>query len=65
MGGPWDAVIQGNTMEEVAQKGGDHVMAMTDPEHRKIAESMKNETEEGKAKWFAWFKGIWDQKAES
>lgn len=62
MGGPCDAVIEGETMEEVAKKGGDHVMAMTDQEHQKIAEQMKNETEEGKARWFDWFKEIWDKK---
>ena len=65
MGGPCDVIIEGQTMEEIAQKGGDHVMATADLEHQKIAEQMKNETEEGKAKWFAWFKTIWDQKAES
>lgn len=67
MGGPCDVAIEGNTMEEVVQKGGDHLMATadSDSEHQKIAEQMKNGTEEGKAQWFAWFKTVWDQKQES
>ena len=62
MGGPCDFVIEGNTIEEVAQKGADHVKLMSDHEHQKIAESMKSESKEEIEKWFAWFKGVWDQK---
>ena len=64
MGGPCDAVIEGETMEEVVKKGSEHVMAMagSDEEHKKVHEGMESQGEEGKAKWFQWFQGEWDKK---
>ena len=38
MGGLCDATIEGETIEEVAKKGGEHIMAMenTNKTHKKI-----------------------------
>ena len=67
MGGPCDAVIEGNTMEEVAQKGSEHVVGMadSDPAHKEVHEQMESQGEEGKAKWFEGFKEKWDNKEEA
>jgi predicted small metal-binding protein len=66
MGGPCDVVIEGETMEEVAQKGGQHVTDTKDDAHTKLAGDMEGEgSEEKKQKWMGWFKGKWDEKEES
>jgi len=64
MGGLCDATIEGETIEEVAKKGGEHIMAMenTNEAHKKICDDMKVQGEEGKTKWMEWFRGVWDQK---
>ena len=63
MGGPCDAIIEGETMEEVAKKGGDHIQSTTDEAHASLREQMATGTPEDKNKWFSWFKGVWDQKS--
>jgi hypothetical protein len=64
MGGPCDAAVEGETMEEVAQKGSTHVVEMgaSDEAHKKVHEDMEAQGEEGKTKWFSWFKSEWDKK---
>ena len=64
MGGPCDAEFEGETMQEVAGKGGEHIMKSTDEAHKVVRDQMVSGTPEGKEKWFAWFKGLWDAKAE-
>lgn len=65
MGGPCDTVIEGETMEEVAQKGAEHARSMSDPDHQKIVQTMDNQTEDERKNWFDWFRGLWDAKEES
>ena len=62
MGGPADCtvMIQGNTPEEMAKNGTDHVMAA----HPEIAEQMKNMSPEDQAKWMADFKPKFDAQPE-
>lgn len=62
MGGPatCNYVITGNTAEEMAKNGSDHVMAT----HPDIAEQMKNMTPEANAKWMADFKMKFDAAPE-
>ena len=62
MGGPCDMAFEGETMYEVAGKGGTHIMTTTDAAHEPMRDQMKNGTEEGKKEWFAWFKTVWDKK---
>ncbi len=66
--GGCDMEFKGDDMMGVAGQCGKHVMASTDPEHKpmrdKMANQMANGTKEDKAKWFEWFKGEWDKKAE-
>jgi predicted small metal-binding protein len=61
MGGPCDAVITGNTAEEMVKNGGEHVMAAN---HTDIAEQMKNMTPEQNAKWMADFTTKFEAAAE-
>lgn len=65
MGGPCDAEISGNTPEEVMNNGVAHVMAAQDETHGKIAEQMKNSTDEEKKQWNDWFMTIWNNKPEA
>lgn len=65
MGGPCDLEFEGETMEEVARRGGQHIMTTTDGAHKPMKEQMINGTEKGKEEWFGWFKGLWDKKADS
>lgn len=62
MGGPCDTEFEGETMEEVAGKGGEHIMSTTDEAHAPMREQMTSGTPEQKTEWFAWFKGLWDAK---
>lgn len=61
--------FKGDDMMGVAGQGGQHVMTTTDEGHKpmrdKMQDQMANGTEEDKAKWFAWFKGEWDKKADA
>jgi hypothetical protein len=66
--GGCDREFKGDDMMGVAGQCGQHVMTTTDEGHKpmrdKMANQMANGTEEDKAKWFEWFKGEWDKKAE-
>lgn len=63
MGGPCDISFEGADMYEVAGKGGKHIMGTTDEAHQPMRDQMAHGTEEGKKKWFEWFKTVWDKKA--
>ena len=62
MGGPCDMEFEGETMMEVAGKGGEHIKVTTDEAHKPMRDQMANGTEQGKKEWFAWFKNLWDAK---
>ena len=64
MGGPCDEAFEGETMYDVAGMGGKHIMSTTDEAHKAMRDQMASGTPEGKEKWFVWFKGEWDKKAE-
>ncbi len=64
MGGPCDMEFEGETMQEVAGKGGEHIKSTTDEAHKPMRDQMNNGTKEDQDKWFAWFKGLWDAKAD-
>jgi hypothetical protein len=65
MGGPCDTEFEGETMHDVAGMGGKHIMSTTDEAHKPLREQMAKSTKEEQDKWFAWFKGLWDKKAEA
>ncbi len=62
MGGPatCNFVVTGNTAEEMAKNGGDHVMQA----HPDMAEQMKSMTPEQNAKWMEDFKPKFDAAPE-
>jgi hypothetical protein len=65
--GGCDMEFTGDTPHDVAGKCGQHVATSTDETHKPMRDKMANQmahgTEEDKAKWFEWFKGLWDSKA--
>ena len=63
MGGPCDEVFQGETMQEVADMGGKHIMDSTDEAHAAMKARMMNSSDEDKKKWMDWFQAEWDKKA--
>ena len=60
MGGPCDAKITAGTAQEMMKKGGEHVMAMKDPAHMKVAEQMNNGTPESNKQWEEMFMKKWE-----
>jgi predicted small metal-binding protein len=60
MGGPCQAEISGNTLEELAANGTAHVAE----NHPEMAEQMKAHSDEDKAKWMADMQAKWDAAAE-
>ncbi len=66
--GGCDMEFAGDSPHDVAGKCGQHVMTSTDEAHKPMRDKMTNQmahgTEEDKAKWFEWFQGEWDKKAE-
>lgn len=65
MGGACDAEFEGADMHEVAGKGGEHLMSTTDEDHKTMRDQMATSKPEDQAKWFDWFKGVWDSKPDS
>jgi len=65
MGGPCDEVLAGTTYKEVGEKGGQHIMTSTDEAHKPLREQMAKSSKEDQNKWWDWFKGEWDKKAEA
>jgi len=62
--GGCDMEFKGDDMMGVAGQCGQHLMVTTDEAHKPMRDQMANGTEEDKAKWFEWFKGEWDKKAD-
>ena len=58
--------FSGQTAMDVASQCGKHVSGSTDEAHKPMRDIMSdpNHTEEDRKKWFAWFQGEWDKKAE-
>jgi hypothetical protein len=65
--GGCDMEFSGETPMDVASQCGKHVASSTDEAHGKMRELMlnPNHTEADRAKWFTWFQGEWDKKAEA
>ena len=68
--GGCDMEFTGDDMMDVAGQCGKHVMTTTDEAHKpmrdKMSHTMASEhSKEEQAKWFAWFQGEWDKKANS
>ena len=68
--GGCDMEFTGDDMMGVAGQCGKHVMTTTDEAHKpmrdKMSHTMASEhSKEEQAKWFEWFKGEWDKKANS
>jgi predicted small metal-binding protein len=61
MGGPCEAVITGNTPDEMVANGMTHLTAA----HPEMAESMKTMPKEGMDKWMADFHAKWDATPEA
>ena len=64
MGGPCDTVIEGDTAEEVAQKGAEHITNAEDEMHEEMKQQMSASNPEEKEKWMEDFKMKFDQKEE-
>ena len=64
MGGPCDVVIEGNTAEEIAQKGAEHIMNAEDEIHEEMKQQMNASNPEEKEKWMEDFRMKFDQKEE-
>lgn len=66
MGGPATCgfTVTGNTAEEMAQNGGNHLTSATDDDHKPMQEMMKNSPKEDQAKWMADFKPKFDAAPE-
>ncbi|MBI2120327.1 MAG: hypothetical protein HYT94_01745 [Parcubacteria group bacterium] len=63
--GGCDMVFEGAEMMDVASQCGKHVADTTDDLHKPMRDMMAaNHSEEEKKKWFMWFQGEWDKKAE-
>jgi len=62
--GGCDIEFMGNDMHGVAGECGKHVMTSTDEAHKPMRDMMAHAKKEDQAKWFEWFKGEWDKKAE-
>lgn len=65
MGGTCDAEISGETVEEVMQKGHEHVGGADDDEHNKLKEDMKSQGDEGMKQWEEGFRKKWDEKPDA
>ena len=62
--------FSGDDMMGVAGQCGKHVMTTTDLQHKPMRDMMATtmagaNAKEEQAKWFTWFKGEWDKKAEA
>ncbi len=44
--------------------GGKHIMSSTDEAHKPMREQMAKSSEEDKNRWWTWFNGEWEKKAE-
>lgn len=68
--GGCDMEFKGDDMMKVAGACGEHVMKSTDEAHKPMRDMMATtmagaNAKEEQAKWFAWFQGEWDKKANS
>jgi hypothetical protein len=66
--GGCDMEFTGDNALDVAGQCGQHVATSTDELHEPMRDKMANQmahgTEEDKKKWFEWFQGEWNKKAE-
>jgi len=60
MGGPCEEAFGGETAQEVADKGGKHIMDSTDDAHKPMKDQMSASSEEDKNKWMADFQTKFD-----
>ena len=65
--GGCDIEFSGEKSMDIASQCGKHVASSTDEAHKPMREMMTNpnHTKEDKEKWFKWFQGEWDKKAEA
>jgi len=65
--GGCDIEFSGEKSMDVASQCGKHVASSTDEAHKPMRDMMSNpnHTKEDQAKWFEWFQGEWDKKAEA
>ncbi len=64
--GGCDMEFEGVELMDVAGQCGKHIVGTTDNLHKTLRDMMTtNHTEEEKKKWFKWFQGEWDKKAET
>jgi hypothetical protein len=60
MGGTCDMEINGETLEEMAENGKNHVHSQDDEGHKNIVQQMEQMGEEGKAAWMQEMQGKFD-----
>jgi hypothetical protein len=68
--GGCDMEFSGDDMMKVAGACGQHVMTSIDEAHKPMRDMMATtmsgeNAKEDQAKWFAWFQGEWDKKADA
>ena len=68
--GGCDMEFSGETSMDVASQCGKHVASSTDEAHKPMRDMMATtmaspNVKEEQAKWFAWFQGEWDKKADA
>ena len=65
--GGCDMEFSGEKPMDVASQCGKHVSSSTDEAHKPMRDMMSNpnHTKEDQEKWFGWFQGEWNKKAES
>lgn len=62
--GGCDMEFTGDDMMGVAGQCGKHVMETTDEAHKQMHDMMATTTKEDQVKWFEWFQGEWNKKAD-
>ena len=64
MGGVCEESFEGETPEEVGNKGGEHIMSSSDEVHAPMRDKMNQSSEDDKKQWWDWFGKLWHGKSE-
>lgn len=64
--GGCDEVFEGETAMEITKKSSQHFMSSTDEAHKPMRDMMTSRPDEAaQKKWWDWFNGEWEKRAES
>ena len=63
--GGCDEAFEAETAEDITKKSSEHFMRSSDDAHKPMRDMMTSSpSEESQKKWWDWFNGEWDKKAE-